>query len=174
MDAPQWRKRIEKKLDGNCTRMLRAILNQSWKPHPTKHQLYTHLPPISKTTQIRPTRHAGHCWKSKDELISDVLSLSSSHGWASIGWPTRTYLQQLRSDTGCCREDLPEATDDRDEWSERVREIRVSGMTWWWWWWSIFTNPSARAGYDTRSIFKPSLTGLNSVFLLLDLLLQQG
>ena len=29
---------------------------------------------------------------------------------------------------------------------------------------SIFTNPSARAGYDTRSIFKRSLTGLNSEF----------
>ena len=25
-------------------------------------------------------------------------------------------------------------------------------------------NPSARAGYDTRSIFKRSLTGLNSEF----------
>ena len=28
----------------------------------------------------------------------------------------------------------------------------------------IFTNPSAREGYDTRSIFKRSLTGLNSKF----------
>ena len=28
----------------------------------------------------------------------------------------------------------------------------------------IFTDPSARAGYDTRSIFKRSLTGLNSEF----------
>ena len=28
----------------------------------------------------------------------------------------------------------------------------------------IFTNPSARAGYDTRLIFKRSLTGLNSEF----------
>ena len=28
----------------------------------------------------------------------------------------------------------------------------------------IFTNPSAQAGYDTRSIFKRSLTGLNSEF----------
>ena len=28
----------------------------------------------------------------------------------------------------------------------------------------IFTNPSARAGYDTRSIFKRSLTGLNSEY----------
>ena len=33
---------------------------------------------------------------------------------------------------------------------------------------SIFTNPSTWAGYHTRSIFKLSLTGLNSVFLLLD------
>ena len=29
---------------------------------------------------------------------------------------------------------------------------------------TLFTNPSARAGYDTRSIFKRSLTGLNSKF----------
>ena len=28
----------------------------------------------------------------------------------------------------------------------------------------IFTNPSARVGCDTRSIFKRSLTGLNSEF----------
>ena len=28
----------------------------------------------------------------------------------------------------------------------------------------LFTNPSARAGYDTRSNFKRSLTGFNSEF----------
>ena len=28
----------------------------------------------------------------------------------------------------------------------------------------LFTNPSARAGYDTRSIFKRSFAGLNSEF----------
>ena len=28
----------------------------------------------------------------------------------------------------------------------------------------LFTNPSARAGYDTRSVLKRSLTGLNSEF----------
>ena len=32
-------KRLEKKLDGNYTRMLRAILNKSWQQHPTRHQL---------------------------------------------------------------------------------------------------------------------------------------
>ena len=66
-------KRLEKKLDGNYTRMLREILNKSWRQHPTRHQLYGHLPPITKTLQVRRTRHAGHCGRSKDELVSDVL-----------------------------------------------------------------------------------------------------
>ena len=33
-------KRLEKKLDGNYTRMLRAVLNKSWRQHPTRRQLY--------------------------------------------------------------------------------------------------------------------------------------
>ena len=64
---------LEKKLDGNYTRMLRTILNKSWRQHPTRRQLYGHLPPITKTIQVRRARHAGHCWRSKDELVSDVL-----------------------------------------------------------------------------------------------------
>ena len=52
-------KRLEKKLDGNYTRMLRAILNKSWRQHPTRRQLYGHLPPITKTIQVRRARHAG-------------------------------------------------------------------------------------------------------------------
>ena len=75
-------KRLEKKLDGNYTRMLRAILNKSWQQHPTRHQLYGHLPPITKTIQVRRTRHAGHCWRSRDELISDVLLWTPTHGRA--------------------------------------------------------------------------------------------
>ena len=54
-------KQLAKKLDGNYTRMLRAILNKSWRQHPTRHQLYGHLPPITKTIQVRRTRHVGHC-----------------------------------------------------------------------------------------------------------------
>ena len=42
-------KRKKKKLDGKHKRMLHAILNKSSKQHPTKQQLYGHLPPISKT-----------------------------------------------------------------------------------------------------------------------------
>ena len=83
-------KRLEKKLDGNYTRMLRAILNKSWQQHPTRHQLYGHLPPITKTIQVRRTRHAGHCWRSRDELIRDVLLWIPTHGRAKAGRPART------------------------------------------------------------------------------------
>ena len=127
-------KRLEKKLDGNYTRMLRAILNKSWQQHPTRHQLYGHLPPITKTNQVRRTRHAGHCWRSRDELIRDVLLWIPTHSRAKAGRPARTYIQQLCEDTGCCPEDLPRAMNDREEWRERVRDIRAASTILWWWW----------------------------------------
>ena len=113
----------EKKLDGNYIRMLLAILNKSWKQYPTKYQLYGHLPPITKTIQARRPRHAGHCWRSKDELISDVLLWIPTYGRAKAGRPARTYLQQLCEDTRCSPEDLLEAMTDREKWQERVRDI---------------------------------------------------
>ena len=125
-------KRLEKKLDGNYTRMLRAVLNKSWRQQPTTHQLYGHFPSITKTIQVRRTRHAGHCWISKDELISDVLLWTPIYGRAKAGRPARTYTQQLCEDTECNPEDLPEAVNDREKWRERVRDIRAAGTTWWW------------------------------------------
>ena len=113
--------------------MLRAILNKSLRQHPTRHQLYGHLPPITKTIQVRRTRHEGHCWRSRDELINDVLLWTSTYGQAKAGRPARTFIKQLCEDTGFGPEDLPEAMNDREKWRERVRDIRASGTTWWWW-----------------------------------------
>ena len=129
-------KRLEKKLHGNFTRMLRSILNKSWRQHPTKYQLYGHLPPITKIIQVRGTRHAGYSWRSRDKLISNVLLWTPTYGRAKAGRPARTYIQQLCEDTGCSPEDLPEAMKDREKWRERVRDIRAGGTTWWWWWWN--------------------------------------
>ena len=137
-------KRLEKKLDGNYTRMLRAILNKSWRQHPTRHLLYGHLSPITKTIQVRRTRHAGHCWRSKDELISDVLLWAPTYGQAKAGRPARTYIQQLCEDIGCSPEDQPKAMNDSEKWRERVRDIRAGGTTWWWWFLLGVRFPSPR------------------------------
>ena len=88
-------KRLEKKLDGNYTRMLREILNKSWQQHPTRRQLYGHLPLVTKTIQPRRTKHAGHCWSSNDEIVSDVLLWTPTYGQSKAGRPARTYIQQL-------------------------------------------------------------------------------
>ena len=97
---------MEKKLGGNYTRMLRAILNKSWKQQPTRHQLYGHESPITNTIKVRRTRHAGYCWRSRDELISDVLLWIPSHDQTKAERRARTYIQQLCEDTRCSPEDL--------------------------------------------------------------------
>ena len=126
---------MEKKLDGNYTRMQRATLNKFWRQHPTKQHLYGHSPPITKTIKVRRAKHAGHCWRSRDKRISDVLLWTPSHWWAKVGWPARTYIPQLCVGTGCSLESLPRAMDDREGWRERVKEVHAGGVTWWWWWW---------------------------------------
>ena len=56
-------KRLKKKLDGNYTRMLQAILIKSWRQHPTRHQVYGHLRLIKLSKLDEPdmqdTREAG-------------------------------------------------------------------------------------------------------------------
>ena len=105
-------KRVKrKKLDGSSTRMLRAILNKSWKQHSTKQQLYGYFPPISKTMQIRRTRHTGHLGRNKDKLIDDVLQWILFHVDLSV-LDKQQELIYISS-----------------EWRQRVREIRTSGTT---------------------------------------------
>ena len=91
--------------------MLEAILNKYWKQQPSKQQLYGHLPPISKTIQVKPKRHMGHC---KEKLICGVLLWTPTHGHASVGQPLRTYLRQLCVDTRSNLEDLLGVMNDRD------------------------------------------------------------
>ena len=137
--------------EGILTHMYHFLL-QSWQQHPTRHQLYGHLPPITKTIQVRRTRHAGHCWRSRDELIRDVLLWIPTHGRAKAGRPARTYIQQLCEDTGCCPEDLPRAMNDREEWRERVRDIRAASTIWWWWYIYIYAERQPSAQFNRRAL----------------------
>ena len=89
--------------------------------------LWNVLPPISKTIQIRGTRLARHCWRSKGGLIKNILLWTQSHGRAAVGHLARSYLQQLCTDTGCSLVESAKMTDDRGEWRGRVREIHAQG-----------------------------------------------
>ena len=108
------RRQLHKNATSNTEQVLAAT-------PPTKHKQYGHLPPIMKTIQVRRTRHAGHCWRSRDEFISDVLLWTPTYGRAKAGRPTRTYIQQLCEDTGCSPEDLPKVMNDREKWCNGYR-----------------------------------------------------
>ena len=109
---------------------------------------------IGLTIQVKWTRHAGHCRRSRDELISDILLWTTSQRSAKSGWPARTYIQQFCADTGCSLEDLPEVIDNREGWRERVRDIRADGATWWWWLvWVRFNGISIFIGYSMPKPF---------------------
>ena len=105
---------------GNYTRMLRAVLNKSWRttPHETP-TIRTLAPHHKKLYKFGRTRHAGHCWRSKDELISDVLL------WTPTSWMCKcgddqhelTYSSYVRTRVvilKTCRE----AMSDREKWRE--------------------------------------------------------
>ena len=121
-----WHLTVYKQKNGNYTRMLRAILNKSWRQHST------YLPSRKLSKLDEPDMR--HCWRIRDALISDVLLWTPSDGRAKVGRPARTYIQKLCEDSGCSPDDLPEAMNDKEEWRERVRDIRAGGKRWWWWW----------------------------------------
>ena len=118
-------KTLESKLDGTYTRMLRAVLNISWIQHPTKSQLYGPIPAISKILRERRMRFAGHCWRAKQELASDLLLWTPRHGQTRVGRPAITYIDQLCRDTGYLAEDLATLMQDRNGWRDRLN-VRAS------------------------------------------------
>ena len=137
---------LHKNVASNVEQVLEAV--------PTKQQLYGHLPLITKTIQFRRTRHTDHCWRSRDEHISDILLWTPSHGQATAGRPARTYIQQLCADTGCSLDHLLGAMYDREGWWERVREIRAGSTTWWWWWLTDFNSMSAILSFYAQRLGK--------------------
>ena len=104
-DGEKARQQLHKNYASNIEQVLEATPHKAAaiRPHTTHH----------KTIQVRRATHAGHSWRSRDEIISDVLLWTPSHGRAKAGRLARTYIQQLSEDTECSPEDLPEAMNDR-------------------------------------------------------------
>ena len=93
--------------------MLRAILNKSWRQHPTRHQLYGHLPPITKTKKLDEPDTQDTAGEARTNSSVMYSYGTPAYGQAKAGRPARTYIQQLCEDTGCSPEDLPKAMNDR-------------------------------------------------------------
>ena len=113
------------RLDGTYTKMLRAILDVSWKERKTNKELYGNLTKITDTLRIRRLKFIGHCWRRKNELINKILTWVPKHGKRKRGRPAINYLDQIRNDTGMSIEELQNTMDDRDKWRKLVADVRA-------------------------------------------------
>ena len=121
-------KELARKIDGTYTRMLREVLNVSWKMHITNKELYGDLPPITTTIRERRLKFCGHCWRSTKEVIHKVLLWEPSHGKRNRGRPARTFIDQLIDDTGMRKEDLPTVMEDRNVWRSVIKDVRLRSL----------------------------------------------
>ena len=90
---------------------MRAILNINWSTHRSKERLYGDLVQITLVIKER-ARFVGHCYRSKDEVVSDLIMWTNKHSKAEVGRPSETCTKQLTEDADCHLEDLPRDKED--------------------------------------------------------------
>ena len=86
-----YREKCRRELHKNATYRFEFILEA------TSHKTTVVLPFSSHLTNHpnKTNKTHGQCWRSKDELISDVLLWTPTHGRTSVGRPARTYICTL-------------------------------------------------------------------------------
>ena len=87
-------------------------------------ELYGDLPTLSSELRQRRLRFAGHCWRRKDELCSQLLLWEPTHGKRRVGAPAKTYVNLLEDDTGIKKEEFQKLMGDRELWRDYVGDIR--------------------------------------------------
>ena len=122
-------KTLGKKLDKDDTRILCAVLHESWKQYLTKQQLYGHLPFISQIIKVRWTRpvrevrmnsqarssnsllhmNTPQCWITSKNLHSLGVQILDSiqrtyQEWWLIGQMVRERERVKRINVGVCHD----------------------------------------------------------------------
>ena len=105
--------------------MLRVLKNVNWQQRITNEPLYAGLPRISTTIRERRLRFSGHFWRSRNEVVRDLVLWEPKHGKRSVGGQARTFVDLLEADTGVPRDCLPAAMDDRVGWRKRAMGGRL-------------------------------------------------
>lgn len=124
-------KNLAVKLDGCYTRLLRAALNISWQSHTPNEVVYGDLPKVTEKVRQRRLRAAGHYHRHKEEIAEEVLFWEPKHG--KPGARNKTYVQQLREDTGLDNnKEVQAAMEDRKLWRanflQQPREKCIAGQ----------------------------------------------
>ena len=114
-----------RKLHKNVESSIKQVLATAPHETPTIRTLAPH-----HENYTSPTNQTRRTLLEKQGRAHKRFTPLDPHIWmCKSGRPARAYIQQLREDTGCNPEDLPEAMNDREKWRERVKDIRAGGAT---------------------------------------------
>ena len=105
--------KLEKRLDGTYTNLLRRVRCLSWKAHNTLAEIYGSLNRISDVLRQRRLEYAGHCQRADKEVISSLLLWKPS---GKVQSRRLTYVDTIIRDSGVPLENLKQAMADRDAW----------------------------------------------------------
>ena len=119
-------RKLERRLDGTYTRLLRRAQNLSWKSHSSISQIYGKLPRVSSLVKYRRVQFAGHCLRADAEIISSLLLWRPSYG-KSRGRKL-AFPDVITRDTGLSTEDLRTAMRDRDVWCGFVQSMVATAV----------------------------------------------
>ena len=92
--------KVEKALDGTCTRMLKKVYNVDGRAHITNEALYSGLDKISSTVRSRRLEVAGHTHRDKTSPAHLTVTWEPAHGESSRGRPPTSFVDTLPRDTG--------------------------------------------------------------------------
>ena len=121
------KKDLQDRLDGTYTRLLMRVQNISWREHKTKAEIYNGIPSVSSMVSRRRASFAGHCYRAKDQIISDVICMRLP--CPSRGRRPINYIDCVARDTNQVIEDLPDLMMDRDTWRCIVDSISDASAT---------------------------------------------
>ena len=112
--------KLQKRMDGTYTNLLRRAQNIHWSEHATKQRIYGKLEPISKRLCKKRLPFAGHCHRATNEVISSLLL------WRPTGIVHShklTYVDSITRDTGIPLAELGTAMTNREVWKNVVQCI---------------------------------------------------
>lgn len=112
------KKELQDRLDGTYTRLLMRVQNISWREHKTKAEIYDGVPQVSSIVAQRRARFAGHCYRAKDQIISDVICMRLPR--TCRGRRPLNYMDCVARDVNQDINDLPNLMADRDSWRNIV------------------------------------------------------
>ena len=120
-------KTLSLKVDGTYTRMLRRVLNISWKSHVSNKDLYGSLPKLTEVIRRRRLALAGHIARHAEPAAR--LLLWSPEEPKRRGRPAFTLKNLLAKDTGLNAIEMATAMSNRDLWRKNYVMSPVIGCT---------------------------------------------